>query len=361
MTGLRRLVVLLVAAVCAVAGAAFSVGSAQAAPMRPAIAVYLADGVTPVGDAVLHPGDEVVVKGSGFDPNANTDGLPVPVPPGVPHGTFVTFGAFAPTWQPSKGAPASARAEVRSQTKWALSRSALNRVPDVPFDLRRTITQQWIPLSPTGDFTARLTLATPETIPAHARWGVYTYGAANSVNAAQEKFVPIDYSTQPGPNTPRPAAQNLIWGYSSAFADAVSATQGALAGSDGAGADGRDRMTFELVENTVRDGHGELRYRGTLVAYTRFHLLEIALADPIVRVDGTRAVLSMKTSSTDMNGDDHLRRIDIADLHLSRAQVADLEAGRDVTGVPATFRAGISPTSLAALSVAGAEPVDLRF
>lgn len=361
MSRLRGLAVLFVVALCFVAGSVVGAGPVRADRFTPSIEVFLADGTTPAGDTQLHPGDQVVVKGVGFDPESNTSGLPVPVPPGVPHGTFVTFGGFAPVWQPSKGAPASARAEIRGKTKWALSRSALNRVPEVPFDLRRTIRQQWIPLDAQGRFTARLTLATPEDLPTDKRWGVYTYGGANAINAAQEKYVPLNYSTEPGPNTPKPAEQNLVWGYSSSFADAIEATQGALSGKDGADVDDRGRMTFELTDNTIRDGRGELRYRGTMVVYTRFHLLEIAVADPIIRVDGTRAVLSMTTSSTDMNGDDDLRRIDIADLHLTKTQVARLATSSDVSGVRATFRSGITPTSLAALSLSGAQPIQLRF
>ncbi|GAA4642483.1 HtaA domain-containing protein [Gordonia humi] len=361
MSGLRRLLILLLATVVALVGGAVATGPAAADRFRPAISVYLADGVTPAGGVELHPGDQIVVKGTGFDPNANTSGLPVPVPPGVPHGTFVTFGGFAPTWQPSKNAPASSRAEVRSKTKWALSESALNKIPDVPFDLRRTVEQQWVRLDARGRFTARLTLATPEKTPADKRWGVYTYGAANAVNAAQEKFVPLDYSTTPGPNTPVPAPKNLVWGWSSTLPAAIEATQGALAGTGGAGVDTADRMSFELTDNTIRNGRGELRYRGTVVVYTRFHLLEIAVADPIIRVDGARAVLSMKTSSTDMNGDDHLRRIAVADLDLTRGQAARLAAGQNVTGISARFRRGITPTSLAAVSVTGADTIDLRF
>ncbi|GEE00275.1 hypothetical protein nbrc107696_07210 [Gordonia spumicola] len=337
------------------------VGVATAAPTRPTIAVFLADGVTPAAGVTLHPGDQVVVKGTGFDPRSNTSGLPVPVPPGVPHGTFVTFGGFAPVWQPSKGAPASTRAEVRSKTKWALSRSALAKVPNAPFDLRRTVRQQWVPLDAAGRFTARLTLATPEKTPAGKRWGVYTYGAADAVNAAQEKFVPLDYSTDPGPNTPKAPARNLVWGYSPSFASSVERTGGALAGKDGAGVDDAGRMSFELAGSTLRGGRGTLRYRGTVVAYTKFHLLEIALADPIVRVDGRHAVLSMRTSSTDMNGDDALRRIDLADLYLTADQAARLARTADLTGVRAAFRPGIAPTSLAALSVGQAAPVSLRF
>ncbi|MBM7368327.1 HtaA domain-containing protein [Gordonia hydrophobica] len=363
MSKLLRLIVVLVAGLTAVSLTAVSAAPAPAKTWKPAIAVYLADGGTPVGATQLHPGDTVVVKGTGFDPAANTTGgLPVPVPPGVPHGTFVTFGAFSPHWKPSTGAPESARTTVRAQTKWVLSQDALNRVPDVPFDMRRTVRQQWVELSRSGAFTARITLATPKELPANGRWGIYTFGAANAVNAAQEQMVPLNYSTAPGPNTPVPASKNLVWAYSPTFADTVrGTTEGALSGSGGAAVDDAGAMSFELTANTVRNGKGELRYRGTVVASTRFHLLEIALADPIITINGTRAVLSMRTSTTDMNGDDVLRRVALADLTLSSAQIARLERGDDVTGVAASFRSAITPASLAALSLGAASPVNIRF
>ncbi|GED96485.1 HtaA domain-containing protein [Gordonia crocea] len=328
--------------------------SATAAPARPAISVYLADGTTPVGAAQLHPGDKLVVKGRGFDPNANTSGFPLPVPPGVPHGTFIVFGAFAPHWRPSAGAPESSRAQVRGNTKWALSRDALYRVPSAPFDMRRTIRQQWVPLHPNGTFTATVTLATPKSIPANARWGIYTYGGAGADNAAQELKVPVRYSTAAGPNTPVPPKRNLVWAYSPSFYKTVSGTtQGSVTGSEGATVDKAGRMSFERVSGSLAGGNGVLRFRGTVVASTRFHLYEVALVDPILRVRNGHGVLSMRTSTTNMNGTDATRRIDIADVDLSGAS-ADGKRGARVT-----FRPGISPQVLALLSTGAASPLDL--
>ncbi|MGW0037338.1 HtaA domain-containing protein [Gordonia sp. NPDC003376] len=348
----------MVALVILVAGGLVGTGVASAAPTwRPTVAIFLADGVTPVGDTVVHPGDELVVKGTGFDPRANRSGLPLPVPPGVPHGTFIAFGAFATNWKPSSGAPESARATNRSGVAWALSRSALAQVPDVPFDMRRTIRQQWVPLNADGSFTATLTASTPNDIPGGARYGVYTYGAAGAVNAAQELSVPVDYSTAPGPNTPAPAPRNLVWGYSPSFHDTITRdAQGGMSASSGAGITDIGEMTFTLASSTLRNGSGDLRFEGTVVAWSRFHLSEIALVDPVIRVRGGKGVLSMRTSTTTMNGTDALRRVDIADVDL-----AGIGNGSDVHGAPVRFREGITPEVLAALSLGQASPLDLNF
>lgn len=331
---------------------------AGAAPtFRPHIEVYLADGVTPVGSTRVHAGDILVVKGRGFDPNANTGGFPLPVPPGVPNGTFIAFGAFAPKWRPSQDAPESARATSRLGVQWAMSRDALARVPSAPFDMRRTIRQQWVPLAADGSFTAKLKASTPKEIPAGARWGVYTYAAAGAVNAAQELSVPVSYSTQPGPNTPKPAPADLAWAYSPNFyATVTERSQGTVYGTDGAGVDDQDRLTFTRTGGEVLGGTGTLRFKGTIVAFTKFHLLEIALADPIITVRGGKGVLSMRTSTTNMNGTDALRRVTLADVDLS-----GIGDGKSVRGAKVTFRPGIRPEVLALLSMGAASPLDLNL
>jgi hypothetical protein len=339
-------------------------GAADAATTaRPHIDVYLADGVTPVGAALIHPGDTLVVRGRGFDPAGNRSGLPLPVPPGVPHGTFIAFGAFAPDWRPSGGAPESARAATRLGVQWALSPEALAQVPAAPFDMRRTIRQQWVPLHADGTFLARVVASTPTQIPTGARYGVYTYGAAGAVNAAQELSIPVNYSTRPGPNTPAPAPRDLVWAYSPAFHRTVTEdAQGGVYGTDGAGIDDSGAMTFTLAESTFRNGAGTLRYRGTVVAFSRFHLVEIALSDPIIRLTDGRGVLSMRTSTSNTNGTDAQRRVDIADVHLRAADgERSVDGVHDIVVAPVRFRPGITPESLALLSTGTASPLRLHI
>ncbi|MGW6695303.1 HtaA domain-containing protein [Rhodococcus sp. NPDC054953] len=357
----RLLFAALGAALVASAGASPAV-AAPAAPGSAHIEVLAADGVTPLGDTAVHEGDRIVVRGTGFDPNANTDGLPVPVPPGVPHGTFVTFGAFAPHWRPSEDAPAEARVgQQRSATAWVMSESALNRVPDVPFDFRRTIRQQWVPLADDGSFTATLTVTKPAKTAPDASYGVYTYAAADAVNAAEELSVPVTFDPAPGPNTPVPPAQDLQWGVAPGYTDLVkSTTQGSVVGSDGASVRGDGRLTFELDGADVdpATGLGTVRYRGTVVSFTRFHLAEIALANPWIEFTDRGAFLSAETSDGNMVGTDAMHRIRFAQLDTA-ATPGSVDG--EFTDVPARFEAPLAPSILLPYSGQQAAPVTFRY
>ncbi|GEM_PF-1069570 len=326
----------------------------------PDIDVYAADGVTPLGDTPVHEGDTVVVRGTGFDPDANrSGGLPLPVPPGVPHGTFVSFGAFTEDWRPSEGAPTENRATVRSTNAWVLSEAALNQVPDVPFDMRRTVRQQWVPLADDGSFTATITIDAPATVPDDAVFGIYTYGAADAVNAEQELSVPVNFDPAPGPNAPVAPEQDLVWGFAPGFTDLVTdTTQGSVVGKDGASVRDDGSLTFEHAATDIDPdtGLGRVEYTGTVVSFTRFHLLEIALANPWIEFTEDGTYLTAESSTGDQVGTDSMSRITVARLD------ADAEAGRtEWTDVPARFSAPLQPTVLLPYSGQSAAPVSFRF
>lgn len=322
------------------------------------IEVLAADGVTPLGTTPVHEGDRITVRGTGFDPAANTDGLPVPVPPGVPHGTFVTFGAFAPHWRPSQDAPAESRVgQQRAATAWVMAEDALNRVPNVPFDFRRTIRQQWVPLAADGSFTATLVVTKPAKSAPDAVYGVYTYGAADSVNGAEELSVPVNFDPAPGPNAPVPPSQDLLWALAPGYTDLVrKTTQGSVVGSDGATVRGDGRLAF-TADGTDLDpatGRGTVRYRGTVVSFTRFHLAEIALANPWIEFTEHGTFLSAETSEGNMVGTDAMTRIRFA-------QVDARPGSGDVTDAPARFLAPLQPSILLPYSGQQAAPVSFRY
>ncbi|QDQ99357.1 hypothetical protein FO059_13425 [Tomitella fengzijianii] len=302
----------------------------------PRIEVFAADGATPLADTPVRSGDTIVVKGHGFDPLANTDGLPLPVLPGTPHGVFVAFGAFAPQWRPSQGAPSESRdGQDRSATAWVMTDEALGAVPDVPFDLRRTIRQQWVPMDDDGTFTARLTVAPPAAAPDGARYGVYSYAAAGAVNAEEELFVPVRFDPAPGPNTPVPPEPDLVWGFAPGFDGLVTDTlMGAAGGDDGAAVRDDGRWTFRSagVDIDPATGLGTARYEGTVVLSTKFHLLEIAVSDPWIEFTPDGTWLTAETSTGAMVGTDSMSRVRLARLDLP----ADADR-RSASGVTGTF------------------------
>lgn len=162
----------------------------QPSPAAAAIEVFLADGITPAAGARLHAGDKIVVKGTGYDPTANVGGRGVPIPSDLPQGTYVVFGNFAATWQPSQGAPSSARS-VGAQA-WALADGVLAQVPA---QYQGAIRAQRVDISADGSFQVTLTLK--DTAGTPGTYGVYTYAAGGVVNAAQERSIALDYRIAP--------------------------------------------------------------------------------------------------------------------------------------------------------------------
>ncbi|MEE6281422.1 HtaA domain-containing protein [Georgenia sp. MJ170] len=160
---------------------------------EPALEVFAADGVTPLGEAEVTYGDTVVVKGSGFDPAGNVGGRGVPIPNDLPQGTYVVFGKFLDQWQPSADAPSSAR--VVGSQKWALAEGVLDQVPP---QFQGAIREQWVDIAQDGTFTAELTLSgLGNDWPQDGSFGVYTYGAGGVTNADQELSVPVTFVDQP--------------------------------------------------------------------------------------------------------------------------------------------------------------------
>lgn len=174
----------------------FSVAVPQETVWSPSITVYEADGVTPLDENTpVYDGDKIVIKGSGFDPEANIGGGGMPIPNTLPQGSYIVFGNFAEEWQPSVGVDSTQRA-VGSQA-WVLSKSVLDQVPA---NFQGAIKAQWAELAEDGTFEATLTVGpptnrngTPATLPENGIYGVYSYGAAGVVNADQELGVAVNY------------------------------------------------------------------------------------------------------------------------------------------------------------------------
>ncbi|WP_053387097.1 HtaA domain-containing protein [Leucobacter japonicus] len=157
----------------------------------PKIEVFQADGVTPVGNTRVSAGDKLVVKGSGFDPEANVGGRGVPIPNTLPQGTYVVFGEFGENWQPSKNAASTER--VVAAQGWVLTE---NTVDQIPTNFQSAVRGQWVELNADGSFEWTATLqnrdaSKPATT--NGSYGVFTYGAGGVNNASQEQAVRVNY------------------------------------------------------------------------------------------------------------------------------------------------------------------------
>ncbi|WP_165788342.1 HtaA domain-containing protein [Arthrobacter glacialis] len=169
----------------------------------PAVKVFAVDGVTPLAGPVAE-GTKIVVKGTGFDPAGNVApaGSRPPIATGKPAGTYVVFGKFADAWRPSVGAAAGTR--VVGDQLWAMSQAALDAVPAA---YQGAVRGQWVEVAADGSFTATLTVKKKVTAGVDVAWpeagnfGVYTYAAGGTTNAAQELYAPVTVGTPEVPAT----------------------------------------------------------------------------------------------------------------------------------------------------------------
>lgn len=329
---------------------------ADPAPVfEPEIQVFRADGTTPVGSSLVAPGEEVVVRGSGFDPTANIGGRGVPIPATLPQGSYIVFGSFAPSWQPSAGAPSSNR-KVGAQG-WILSEDVLNQVPPM---YQGAVRAQWVPLAEDGTFEARLTVSEITDGPAGGRTGVYTYGASGVANAAQEIFVPIAVGAEPDPEptpgpdpTPSPTpttpttppvltptgpeasvgAGSLRWGISSSFVGYVT---GPIAGGSVAVTGGATRANGVLQFGqasgstySTANGTGTVSYSGAVRFLGHSGVLDVTIAAPQVRITSSTSADLYVTSGG--------AQVRFATLNLAAGTRSTGSGTVTYSGVPATI------------------------
>ena len=168
-------------------------GSADA--RKPASALSIAYTATPAASTPtvtvskttgIAQGETVTVTGSGFLPSGTaTDGVRPPLA-GQFSGTYVVFGKFADTWQPSAGAASSARSVIAQ--KWAVPAASMATIGGAGSGA--------IELTADGTFSVDLALTTTEAQNlAAGRFGIYTYAGSGTVYAPFETFTPISFAS----------------------------------------------------------------------------------------------------------------------------------------------------------------------
>jgi putative cell wall-binding protein len=152
----------------------------------PTVTVSKTEGLDPNGETIT-------VTGTGFvtdDPAAIGTRAPLV---GKFGGVYVAFGKFLDVWQPSAGAPGSARAGIRDATKWA-----------VPADSLATIggaAAGGVTLAADGSFSVQLSVKKGFSgALADGNLGIYTYSGSGAKAAAFETFTPVSFE---GPSVDR--------------------------------------------------------------------------------------------------------------------------------------------------------------
>lgn len=296
----------------------------------PHVTVTTEDG-RPVDGLTVHRGDVLLVHGTGFSPQANQGGFPLPVPPGVPNGVYALYSAFPDHWKPSEGAPSDARTHPHDRMAWVTPSGTLEAIPRTPVDMHRSIARVAQPMADDGSFTARIEVDPAETTPG-GNWGVYVYAGAGSVNGAEEFYVPIDYSPEPGPATPPPATPDLVMD-AGIVHQVTDALQGGINPRFGAAEQDGQRVSFTRDRDAeAAADDGIRRYRGTVTATARFNLVEVAMKDPWIesRPDGSRVLTALVSQGHDV-GADIMHRIELGTMG-----PVDAAGEQDVVMGPAT-------------------------
>ncbi|KQB83482.1 hypothetical protein [Corynebacterium lowii] len=287
---------------------------------NPSVSVTFEDG-TPADGATVHRGDVLLVHGSGFSPEANRGGFPFPVPPGTPNGLFVLYGAFPEHWKPSEGADSATRTHPHDRMAWVMPEGTLESIPSGPIEMRRSIARVAQPLHADGTFTARITVDPPAN-PSGDNWGVYVYPGAGSNNPAEEFFIPLNYSPEPGPHTPPAPTADLVLDARLAFQFAKT-TGGAVNTKNGASTlDGqrvafsRDYEASSMQADAASDGSAQSgsvrKYKGLAITTAKFTLAEVAVADPwLTPLPGGKYAVSALVSRSYNVGQDEMVRVPI--------------------------------------------------
>ncbi len=321
---------------------------------QPKIELFHADG-TALGNREVVEGEVITFRGSGFDPAANNpggQGQGLPIPDNLPQGVFIAFGAVADPWQPSQQGPAEHRAQVRANTKWALTEAVLSSRPE---PLQTTLRAQSVEHRSDGTFEGTIIAAEPAQLPEQARFGVYTYaGGVATVNSDQELFVPVNFAAKhSGGGTVHvpTSGKELVWGFKQSWRDYLS---GAAAADTVAGAGARvgddGLFRFALADDSgyhADSGEGVIKYDGRIRFMSDTHEFDIVMEKPWVTLSdgGSTATISMGMSTVTDVGDLTVSRVDVVRVTgvNFEAQQIDGAAYRVWNGLSGNFLASIQP------------------
>ncbi|WP_327635443.1 HtaA domain-containing protein [Kribbella sp. NBC_00482] len=277
-------------------------------------------------------GEELVVKGSGFDPAANVS-TRVPVTPGQPAGVYVVFGSFADVWQPSTGADASTRTLI--DTKWAVPQPSYDQVQtDYPLQKPKMVL-----LNPDGTF--EVTVKTKRVAENPRNYGVYTYPGGGAVNAAHELGVKVTFQGDENNDQPPPEGM-LDWGLKASFRSYI---EGNIA-----------HGSITMLSPATRNTNGTFRFAegaGTATqvgfaggVYFKGHetqpgnpLLEVTVRDIRVGLNGStgKLIADVISKALDTGQLTTYDDVELADVDFATHPVVVENGVAHVVGAPATL------------------------
>lgn len=277
-------------------------------------------------------GEELVVKGSGFDPAANVS-TRVPVTPGQPAGVYVVFGSFADVWRPSTGADASTRTLI--DTKWAVPQPSYDQVQtDYPLQKPKMVL-----LNPDGTFEVKVKTKIVAENPRN--YGVYTYPGGGAVNPAHELGVKVTFQGDENNDQPPPEGM-LDWGLKASFRSYI---EGNIA-----------HGSITMLTPATRNTNGTFRFAegaGTATqvgfaggVYFKGHetqpgnpLLEVTVRDIRVAINGStgKLIADVVSKALDTGQLTTYDDVELADVDFATHPVVVENGLAHVVGAPATL------------------------
>lgn len=197
-------------------------------------------------------------------------------------------------------------------------------------------------------------------VPSSVRAFYYASGSGRDADKAPS---PLHLAWTVAP-TPNPTdAGSLVWGFKQSWRSYVTGiAQGTITPSNGATVTSAGLFEFAQTDEGDYDptsGTGSVAYQGAVSFVSGAHGFDIAIADPIVRFDGTgTATLSALVSSSDTAGTSDMTRSDVATLTIPAGQ----PSGDPLTwtDLPAVF-ADQLPGSFEQYAGQAADPVTLSY
>lgn len=294
---------------------------------EPAVTVSKKTGLDPAGETIT-------VTGSGINPAANVGTRP-PLA-GQPTGVYVVFAKIATPWQPSEGAPSSARTVL--DQKWVLP--AASRAIVDPAGTNA----DFVELAANGTFSATLDVqAVTDGVADCAvdTCGVITYAAGGAVNAAHEFFTPLSFTAVPPTTTttttPTGEVTNarLDWGLKQSFRNYV---KGPIAN----GSWTLDGVTGEFRWETVtsadyEDGTGQVAFSGGVRFTGHSGQLDLTISQPQVRFASGSAELLLDVRSKSLETGEFVELDDVVFATLGTAAPTVADGVVTYTALPATL------------------------